>query len=223
MDTNLEKRFTPVELRADFESRIIKGTAIVFNSRSQNLGGFVEEIKANAVSQDLINKSDIVMLYNHNQESGILARSKNGKGSLNITINDKGVDFEFKAKNTNLGNEILESVKNGDLDACSFAFRIAESGDQWDKIQTDLYLRTINKFDSLHDFSIVVCPAYDQTSVNSRSTEKLKELRQNELLEFEQSNILINEEKQRIQFELDQKEKQWELYYNRMKSKYLSK
>ena len=82
-----ELRYNPVEMRVlsdenGIDTRTIKGTAIVFNSPSQLLNeqgiSFIETITPEAITPELIAKSDIVMLYNHKQDAGILARSKNG-------------------------------------------------------------------------------------------------------------------------------------------------
>jgi HK97 family phage prohead protease len=207
---NIEKRFLATEIRADLQTRIIKGTAIVFNSLSQDLGGFFEIIKPESVTQELIDKSDIVMLYNHNENQGVLARSKFGKGTLKINITDQGVDFEYRVKNTTLGNEVLESIAAGDLDSCSFAFRIKE--ETWEKINGKV-IRTITAFESLHDFSIVVTPAYEMTTVSTRSLDKLKELNQKELLEFDFEN-----EKN----EAEKRNRELEKYYKSLQKNYLN-
>jgi len=179
-----ELRFNPVAMsircdEAGLPTRCISGTAIVFNSQSELISEqglrFYEVIKPSAVNQELINKSDIAMLYNHSKDEGILARSKKGAGTLNINITATGVDFEFDAPCSSLGNMVLESVKRGDLDACSFAFYVAAGGDVWQKMG-DIYQRTINLISSLADFSIVFSPAYTATSCNSRGLTELIEI-----------------------------------------------
>jgi len=180
---NKELRYNPINWRVvsdaeNNDTRTIKGTAIVFNSRSELLNEqgirFYETITPEAVTRELIEKSDIVMLYNHKKDAGVLARSKNGIGSLRINITDEGVDYEFEAKNTALGNEVLESVKRGDLDSCSFAFYVRDGGDKWAK-EGSVYLRTINEISMLTDFSIVINPAYSATNCNSRGLDSLIE------------------------------------------------
>ncbi len=165
------------ELRAveDVNSRTIKGTAIVFNSESVDLGGFTEVILPGAITQELINRSDIVMQYQHNGMNVPLARSKNGKGTLKITVTETGVDFEFEAKNTSLGTEVLEAVRAGDLSACSFMFRVAEDGSVWVKVSDEMYKRTISLIEMICDLSIVVNPAYTDTSCDLRGLDNLKE------------------------------------------------
>jgi len=151
----------------------------VFNKESQVLGywdPFTEIIKPEAVTPELISSSNIVMLWNHEDDMIPLARSKYGTGSLSITITPTGVDFSFEARKTPQGDEILAAVRSGDVDSCSFAFRVAEDGDTWFSKPDEGFLRTITKFESLHDFSLVNEPAYVEASC--RSLEKFKETRQ---------------------------------------------
>ena len=63
------------------ESRMVEGYAIVFDSESRDLGGFVEKIEPSALD-GVLEKSDILCLLNHNEDKGILARSNKGVGSL---------------------------------------------------------------------------------------------------------------------------------------------
>lgn len=168
---NLERRYLTTEVR-NIEDRTIQGTAIVFDSESRDMG-FIETINPNAISQDLIDSQDIVFLYNHNEDAGILARRNKGKGTLNVSVNERGVDFQFKARQGSpLAEEVLSAVNTGDLNACSFSFRIAEGGDKWEN-RNGVYYRTINKIDVLRDLSVVSNPAYQETSC--RSFEKFKE------------------------------------------------
>lgn len=130
-----------------------------------------------AVTPELLASSDIVMLVNHEDEEIPLARSKYGSGTLNITLTQTGVDFNFDVRDTAEGNEILSAVKAGDLDSCSFAFVVAEDGDSWVMKPDGTYLRTITKIEAIYDFSIVTRPAYTQASC--RSLDKFK--RENEV------------------------------------------
>lgn len=187
-----EKRF--IELRAISEdSRTIAGTAIVFNQPSADLGGFVEVILPSAATPEFLASCDIVMLYNHEEDSGVLARSKKGVGSLKYTVDEVGVHFEFEAKQTALGEEVLASVRQGDLSACSFAFCVAEGGDSWENMGNGTYLRTISKFENIKDFSIVITPAYETTEVNTRGLESLKENELEHHLAEERNTQELNE------------------------------
>lgn len=166
----IEKRAI-AEIRAS-ANRDIQGTAIVFDKESQLLGGwFTEIIKPHAVTTEMLNSSDILMLFNHQDNAIPLARRKQGTGSLSVTVNTKGVDFSFKAKQTNSGEEALQAVRSGDIDGCSFAFRVAQDGDEWQSKPDGTYLRIIHKIEEIRDLSLVNEPAYLDTSCRSLKEE----------------------------------------------------
>lgn len=162
-------------ISTDNDSRKVSGYAVVFNSVSQYLGSFYEIILPEAITQEVIDKSDIIFLLDHQQERGILARSQNGKGSLKLTIDDKGLFFEFEAPHTALGDELLEGLKRGDYSKCSFAFAVED--DEYSKTDNGEVLRTIKKIKQLYDCSVVVNPAYEDTSVqvDERGLQKFLE------------------------------------------------
>lgn len=152
------------------EDRIVEGYAVVFESRSENLG-FYEIIHKGAITEDTIKNSDVLCKFNHD-DSKVLARSKYGKGSLELTVDDKGVKYRFKAPNTEAGNDLLEYLNRGDLNASSFAFTVSqeEGSERWYKKDDAIY-REINKIDKLYDVSPVFQPAYEETSCSARLKE----------------------------------------------------
>lgn len=145
------------------DSRKVSGYAVVFNSLSEDLGGFREIILPSAITQETINNSDIIFLLDHKQDRGILARSTKGEGSLRLSVDDKGLYFEFEAPNTALGDELLEGLKRHDYSKCSFAFTVGE--DEYKKDNGGNVIRTIKSIKQLYDCSVVVNPAYEETSV----------------------------------------------------------
>ena len=175
---NKEYRYSNIQLRADNESRRIEGLAVVFESWSEDLG-FREIIKSGAITEDVIKNSDIVATYNH-IDSNLLARSKYGEGTLELTIEPDGLHVAFDAPNTQLGNDILFHLRAGNISSMSFAFTIPdeEGAQQWYEEDGVLY-RVINKIDKLYDVSCVNYPAYSDTSVFARSIELADEARTN--------------------------------------------
>lgn len=175
MENQIELRYA-TELRADKESGIISGTAIVFNSESNLLGGeFREVILPSAATLEFLQSQDIVMKYNHLEDSILARYRKDGqRNSLNFSVDERGVHFSFRAKKNDAG--ILESISNGDLDSCSFAFRVSPepNSEKWEKRNNGEYLRTVSKFSVVRDFSIVISPAYSQTSLSVRGLDELK-------------------------------------------------
>lgn len=168
---NIEVRNFNIELREEGESRFVEGYASVFNSRSRDLGGFQEIILPGAFD-GLIDKSDVRCLLDHNPQRGILARSKNGQGSLRLSIDERGLKYAFDAPHTALGDEVVEGLKRGDYSESSFAFRVQD--EQWTKEEDGTYLRTISKISGLYDVSIVQQAAYGDTSVALRSLDAFK-------------------------------------------------
>lgn len=166
-----------LELRQEGDSRLIEGCAIVFNSVSEDLG-FREIIESTAITQDLIDNSDIYLNFNHDDDK-IIGRSNCGKGSLNVELREDGVYFSIEAPKNDLGDTVLEYLKRGDVDKCSFCFWVDpddEEAETW-TYEDGVAIRTIHKIAGLHDLSIVWNPAYSETTVSARSLEKLNELR----------------------------------------------
>lgn len=153
-------------------SRHIEGYALLFDTASQDLGGFIERIAPGALD-GVLERSDIMALLNHDINRGVLARNRQGEGSLTLEIDDKGLRYSFDAPNTALGDEVLEGVRRGDISGSSFAFTVEEEA--WER-KGEEYLRTIKRFGQLFDVSPVYNPAYLDTSVevDSRGLDNFK-------------------------------------------------
>lgn len=175
------------------EGRTISGYAIVFDVESRVLpswdGEFVEVIKSGAVTDELIARSDVKALFNH-INNYLLARSVNGNGTLKLSIDQRGLKYEFEAPNTTSGNDVLELVKRGDLKGSSFAFTVNEEDVKYTR-HGNIRKRTISALSGLYDVSVVVDPAYTQTSVDARSFPADEEQEQKEQRDFEPSPELL--------------------------------
>lgn len=177
------------------ESRHIEGYAIVFNSLSNDLGGFREIIERGAITDELINNSDIVCLMNHDIKKGLLARSYHGRGSLKLDIDEHGLHYSFEAPKTALGDEVLEGIRRGDISKCSFAFVCGE--DVWDKDENGEYIRHVKKIKNLYDVSLVYHPAYEETEVKA-DTRGLDELKAQEANNIVKENSEDMNDKQEL-------------------------
>jgi len=112
------------------------------------------------------NMKDCCLKYNHSNNVPILARTRGG--SLSLISDEYGLRFDANLFNTSGARDVYTLVKQGGLDKCSFAFTIAEGGQEYDpKTRTN----TITKIEKLWDVSIVDNPAYESTSVSARSVE----------------------------------------------------
>ncbi len=177
-DNNIEVRAirsTPVVSQ---DSRTVEGYAVVFNSQSEDLG-FYETINPAAITEEVLMRSDVFCLFNHDQDK-VLARSKYGTGSLQLQLDEQGLKYTFTAPNTDLGDELLEYLRRGDIDSSSFAFTVStdEGSEVWTTGTDDRQYREILKIDELHDVSPVWNPAYSSTSVSQRTLDKLNQLRE---------------------------------------------
>lgn len=149
--------------------RTVTGYAIVFNQRSRVLYDkaqrkyFTEVIDPRAVTLPFLNNQDIKFNFNHDNNM-LLGRSLYGDGSLKFEVDEYGVRYTVDLPNTSTGNDVLELIKRGDVFGCSFAFTYAKDGIRDEKVDGK-NLRTVVRMESVHDFSIVVDPAYLGTYV----------------------------------------------------------
>jgi len=163
---NNERRiFGTTELRVDNTSMApaIVGYAALFNSLSEDLGGFKEIIEVNAFSNVLEN--DVRALINHD-ENLILGRNK--ANTLQLNQDEKGLQIRINPPDTSYANDLLVSIQRGDVSQMSFGFIVGKEG--WKQVGQET-VRTIKTIDRLLDVSVVTFPAYPETSVALRSKD----------------------------------------------------
>lgn len=146
---------------AEQEKMVIEGKAVSFNSPTvmYEIGGvkYFEQIDRGAF--DGCDMKDACLKYNHDDSTPILARVRGG--SLQLTRRDDGLYFRAELFNTSFGRDCYELVKQDALQ-CSFAFTIADGGEEYDKATRT---KTITKINRLFDLAIVSLPAYSDTYV----------------------------------------------------------
>jgi len=159
---------SPVELREEGDKRTVEGYAALFDTPSDRLS-FEERIQKGAFD-GVIEKCDCMALLNHSTQRGMLARCRRGKGSLTLEVDEKGLKYRFDAPKTALGDELIESLKRGDITESSFCFDVEK--DFWEKDKASgCWKRSIIKIGNLYDVSPVYNAAYSKTSVNLRGME----------------------------------------------------
>ncbi len=182
MPAKLERRFTAGlqlrELEKPQDGRIatLSGYAAVFNSLSEDLGGFREFIRKGAFSQSLSRGDDIRALVGHDTTLIIGRRSAK---TLEVKEDDKGLAVEIAVPDTTAGRDLVVSVKRGDLTGMSFGFATVK--DEWTRQTKDgdtVYRRELLVVD-LFEVSAVAFPAYADTSVEARGdVRSLKDILQ---------------------------------------------
>lgn len=168
VDNKREIRSLATEVTSN--DRVVEGYALKFNSPSKKLfGEFVEVIDPHAF--DGVDMSDVRAFFNHDT-TRLLGRTTSG--TLELTVDEVGLKFRCELPNTSDGNDVLELVKRGDLNECSFGFSVAE--DEWTENPDWSFNRTIYRFASFEEISFVSFPAYNETELNvaQRGLEKAK-------------------------------------------------
>lgn len=163
---DIEIRSIASELRAS--SGRLSGMAIVYDSFSQDLGGFHERVRPGALSKTLASSPNIRALVEHDAHK-LLGRS--GSKTLKLENRENGLYFELDLPNVSYAQDIGVLVDRGDIAGVSFGFRVNEGGDLWEYRNKRLE-RDLTDIELL-EISIVSDPAYAETSVAKRSMEAM--------------------------------------------------
>src|SRR6056297_1335106 len=159
--SKLETRIVEVdqfEVREDSDGMHLEGYAALFDSRSENLGGFTETIKPGAFRSSLKARNDIKLLWNH--DTGAVLGSTRA-GTLTLTEDERGLRVSADIANTSYGRDAAELVRRGDVTGFSFGFSMpARGGDGWISEGTERLLKSVR----LHEVSLVAFPAYPATN-----------------------------------------------------------
>ena len=177
-NNSMEKRIFNIETRMeDGETMNVVGHASVYNTMSEDLGGFREIIAPGAFDDVLEN--DVRALINHD---GNLILARTTSGTLKLSTDEKGLRYEFDMPETSYGKDLAISMKRGDVTQSSFAFTVED--DNWET-KDGMDVRTITKVKRLFDVSPVTYPAYPDAddlviaqrglSVHKEKQERLKE------------------------------------------------
>ena len=181
-----------LELRQEGDDNVVVGYGSVFNTLSNELGGFREIIAEGAFDGRL--QDDVRFLINHD---GLpLARTTNG--TLRLSTDERGLKYEAKVANTSIGRDLVELMRNGTINQSSFAFIVED--DSWE-VRDGMNVRTINKVSRLYDVSAVTYPAYESASA-SVALRSMEEWKQHEEEKVMKEN-LEKEKEQRSKEDLD--------------------
>ena len=137
---------------AEQNGNTIRGYAAVYNSDSEWMGGFYEQIETGAFDEVL---NDDVRAYFNHDENLLLGRVSSG--TLRISTDKRGLFYEVDLPKTSYANDLVELMQRGDVNQSSFAFLIER--DRWEQRDGVTY-RIIEKVSRLIDVSPVSMPAY---------------------------------------------------------------
>lgn len=157
----LEKRSWPVtDIRvaqsADGGQKL-EWYAAVFDSLSEDLGGFRERIGRRAFTRT-IQDDDIRALINHDPN---LVLGRNKAGTLALKVDTRGLRATVTLPDTQAARDLVVSIDRGDITGGSFAFQVRD--EKWGLGDDGEALRTVNDL-RLFDVSPVTYPAYPDTN-----------------------------------------------------------
>lgn len=158
--TDKDIRYTPgtIEIRSDHGKNgsigTITGYSAVFNSKSEDLGGFHEFVAKGAFTRVLTEDPDVRGLVNHDTNM-IIGRTSSG--TMRLEQDSKGLRYEIDVADTQAGRDIMTSIKRGDVTGSSFAFTV--ESDKWETVEGE-QVRTITEVRGLYDSGPVTVPAY---------------------------------------------------------------
>lgn len=158
------KTETRAEGAAASKALVLTGMPIVFNTPTvinDPSGSYTEIIERGAL--DGADISDTRLLYGHDTAKVPLARAPK---TMELKVTDKGLEMRAVLADTADARAVYTAVERGDLDGMSFAFKVPEGGDSYDRATNT---RTIHKIDKIYEVSVVAFPAYPSASVEARA------------------------------------------------------
>lgn len=157
----INRRYLTQEFRLsnDNSSPKITGYAALFNSASEDLGGWSEVIDPGAFDNVMRTNPDVRGLFNHDANCVL---SRTASGTMTLTIDEKGLRYDINPPDTQLARDLITSMKRGDINQSSFAFRCSQ--DSWKD-----NVRHIMEVSELFDVSVVTYPAYASASADART------------------------------------------------------
>lgn len=122
---------------------------------------FVERIEPGSFDEAIRN-DDVRGAFNHD-ESKILGRTKSN--TLRLSVDKVGLRYEIDLPDTSDARDLAVSLRRGDIDGSSFAFRVT---DEHTEKADDVWIRWIRGV-KLFDVGPVSFPAYKATTAGIRS------------------------------------------------------
>jgi HK97 family phage prohead protease len=153
-----EQRTIDVDVESlDTRGRTVRGYAALYNTLSEDLGGYREQLATGAFAP--VVNDDVRALLNHSPNE-VLGRTKSG--TLRLFDEERGLRFELDLPSSPVGENVREAVRRGDLDGASFRFEVGE--EDWAG-----EVRTIKTVKALRDVTLATYPAYPEASIELRT------------------------------------------------------
>ena len=155
------------------ESRTIEGRAINFGQETTLWDGKYyrqrEIIEASAITQEFLREQDVKLNALHDRTMSV-ARNNKGVGTLNLDLRTDGLYFSVDMPKCDIGDRILELIRNKTYTGCSFEFTADQYTEQKSTLpdgREDSLVRH-TKLKRLSAISIAMDPAYANTYIKER-------------------------------------------------------
>lgn len=166
MKENTERRLSvgglSIERNSETDSNSLSGYAVVFEEDTTIGNQFTERVKRGAFEG--VDMSGTFALFNHDWDKPL------GKVGKNLTLSEdeRGLKFDLELPNTSYANDLIENVRSGIVEGCSFGFTIAD--DSWTRSDDGgLPSRAIERVGELFEITLTHIPAYPTTEIAMRS------------------------------------------------------
>ncbi|MFC8171202.1 HK97 family phage prohead protease [Streptomyces sp. NPDC057325] len=137
------------------------GRSIVYNSLSEDMGGWRERIMPGAATRTLGMNPDARFLINHDPNL-LLARTASGTAEL-TEFPDEGVDVDARMADVSYARDLAVSLERGDINQMSFGFWVTADG--WAGNVHEVFGIDLDG----GDVSVVTYPAFAATSAELRT------------------------------------------------------
>ena len=165
------------------ESFVVEGYASTFEPYkmlTRNGVDYFEKIEPTAF--DDADMSDVVFRVDH--EGTVYARTS--AGTVNVWVDEHGLAQRTDLSKTQKARELFYDIKAGNYPKMSFAFKVADGGDRYDKAT---HTRIIERIAKVYDVSPVVFPANPTTELSISTRDYF-----NGVIEAEKAERLEREE-----------------------------
>jgi len=162
----------------------IEGLAVPYGQLSEDLGGFRERVAPDAFGDSIRSDGshDLIGDVEHDRRM-ILGRSS--KGTLAFRSEADGLFATITVPQTTRGKDVVEDVRNGNLDGMSVAWAWDGVKDDW-TVDGDETIREIQAA-KLRAVTLTSSPAYRQT-VDSLVMRSLEEFQQTQSEDWREEN-----------------------------------
>lgn len=165
----------------------VTGHAIVFNSKSHNLGGFREVVEPDALTATLAQGHNIFALWAHDYDQPPVGSTRSG--SLSLRADATGLYFELDP--SRLTEQQAAAIRDGDM---QMSFGFYANDEEWLDLDQEEATRILKRID-LVEISFVISPAYPDTTAALRSLSQAKSENSSDT---EANNINTNDDERNL-------------------------